>query len=55
VKDRDTESGFAYGVGIEGRLTGTTSARLEYLEFTNDTAHGDGISVVRAGLNIKLW
>lgn len=55
VKDHDTESGFAYGVGIEGKLTGTTSARLEYLQFDNDSHHGDGISVIRAGLNIKLW
>jgi outer membrane immunogenic protein len=54
VNDRETDTGFAYGVGVEGKLTNTTSARLEYLQLTNDTAHGDGISVVRAGLNIKL-
>ena len=33
VNDRDTDTGFAYGVGVEGRLNSTTSARLEYLAY----------------------
>ena len=54
VDDRETDTGFVYGVGLEGKLTNTMSARLEYLSFTNDTHHGDNVSVIRAGLNIKL-
>jgi outer membrane immunogenic protein len=52
--DHATDTGFVYGVGVEGKLSETMSARLEYLSFTNDTAHGDGANVIRAGLNIKL-
>ena len=54
VDDRETDTGFTYGVGLEGKLSNTMSARLEYLAFTNDTHHGDNVSVIRAGLNIKL-
>jgi len=54
VNDRDTDTGFAYGAGVEGKLSSTTSARLEYLAFTSETARGDDVSVIRAGLNIKL-
>jgi outer membrane immunogenic protein len=52
--DHQTDTGFVYGVGVEGKLSETMSARLEYLSFTNDTAHGDNANVIRAGLNIKL-
>jgi outer membrane immunogenic protein len=54
VNDRDTDTGFAYGVGVEGRLSSSTSARLEYLAYTAETARGDDVGVIRAGLNIKL-
>jgi outer membrane immunogenic protein len=55
VNDRDTDTGFAYGAGVEGKLSSTMSARLEYLAFTSETEHGDDdVSVIRAGLNIKL-
>jgi outer membrane immunogenic protein len=54
VNDRDTDTGFAYGAGVEGKLSSSMSARLEYLAFTSETEHGDDVSVIRAGLNIKL-
>ena len=54
VNDRETDTGFVYGLGVEAKLSETMSARLEYLAFANDSAHGDGASVIRAGLNIKL-
>ena len=49
-----TDTGFAYGVGLEGKLSPTLSARLEYLAITDNNVHGDGVGVVRAGVNIKL-
>jgi len=49
-----TDTGFAYGVGLEGKLNPTLSARLEYLAYTDDNANRDGVSVIRAGVNIKL-
>jgi outer membrane immunogenic protein len=56
VSAGDTEAGFVYGLGVEGKLTDTMSARLEYLSFDNDSGRGndDGISVIRAGLNFKF-
>jgi outer membrane immunogenic protein len=54
VNGRDTDSGFVYGLGVEGRLSDTMSARVEYLAFDTDRAHGDKVEVIRAGLNIKL-
>jgi outer membrane immunogenic protein len=54
VNDHDTNTGFVYGLGVEGKLSETTSVRLEYLAFANDAAHGDGATVIRAGVNIKL-
>ena len=57
VNGHDTNSGFAYGVGVEGKLTRTLSARLEYLAYDADNnahSHSDTVGVVRAGLNIKL-
>jgi outer membrane immunogenic protein len=54
VNDHETDTGFVYGLGVEGKLSETMSARLEFLSFTSDTAHGDGADVIRAGLNIKL-
>jgi outer membrane immunogenic protein len=52
----DTSTGFVYGIGLEGKLTETWSARIEYLALTglNDTVSSDGVGVVRAGLNFKL-
>jgi outer membrane immunogenic protein len=54
VNGGGTDAGFAYGVGLEGKLSPTVSARLEYLAITDDNVHGDGVGVVRAGVNIKL-
>jgi outer membrane immunogenic protein len=49
-------TGFVYGLGVEGKLTRTMSARLEYLAYETDNAHShsDTVGVIRAGLNIKL-
>jgi outer membrane immunogenic protein len=54
VNGGDTDAGFVYGLGVEGKLTPTMSARIEYLSFNSDGTHGDGVGVIRAGLNIKL-
>jgi outer membrane immunogenic protein len=54
VNGGDTDAGFVFGLGIEGKLTNAMSARLEYLSFNSDSAHGDGVGAIRAGLNIKL-
>jgi outer membrane immunogenic protein len=54
VSSEDTESGFVYGVGVEGMFTDMMTARLEYLAFDNESANGNGVDVVRAGLNFKL-
>ncbi len=43
------ETELVLGLGVEGRLTETTSLRLEYLNFTDSD-----IDVVRVGLNFKL-
>jgi outer membrane immunogenic protein len=53
VNDHGTDAGFVYGLGVEGKLSPTMSARLEYLSFNSDSVHGD-VGVVRVGLNIKL-
>ena len=45
----DTESDFVYGLGLEGKISETMSARIEYLGFSDLD-----IDVVRAGLNFKL-
>lgn len=51
----ETDTGFVFGLGLEGKLSDTMTARIEYLGFTSLDAFGDdGIGVVRAGLNIKL-
>jgi opacity protein-like surface antigen len=50
----DTDAGFVYGLGVEGRLSDTMSARLEYLSFENDSVNDDGVGVIRAGLNFKF-
>lgn len=54
VSGFDTEAGFAYGVGLEGMITDTLSARVEYLAYDADGGHGDGADVIRAGVNLKL-
>lgn len=45
----DTETAFVYGIGLEGKLGGTSTVRVEYLGFS-DTE----IDVIRAGLTFKL-
>ena len=45
----DSESDFVYGVGLEGKLTNTMSARIEYLAFSDLE-----IDIIRAGINFKL-
>jgi outer membrane immunogenic protein len=51
-----TDTGLVYGLGVEGKLNRTMSARLEYLAYDTDNAHShtDTVGVIRAGLNIKL-
>ena len=44
-----TETEFVYGVGVEGKLTGTTTVRLEYLGFSDSE-----VDVIRAGVNFKF-
>jgi len=46
----EDDAGFVYGLGVEGQLTYATTGRIEYLEYDSD----DGVSVIRAGLNVKL-
>jgi outer membrane immunogenic protein len=51
----ETESGFVWGLGVEGKISEAMSARVEYLGFSGlDGVGDDGIGVVRAGLNFKL-
>jgi outer membrane immunogenic protein len=50
----DSEAGFVWGLGVEGRVTESMTARLEYLNFDTDSHHGDGVDVIRAGLNFKF-
>lgn len=45
----DTEIDFVYGLGIESRLSGKSTVRVEYLGFA-DTE----IDVIRAGLSFRL-
>jgi outer membrane immunogenic protein len=55
VNGGGTDASFVYGLGVEGKITPTMSARVEYLSFdTNNAHHGDTVSVIRAGLNFKL-
>jgi outer membrane immunogenic protein len=56
VNGGGTDAGFVYGLGVEGKITRTMSARLEYLAYDTDNAHShsDTVGVIRAGLNIKL-
>jgi outer membrane immunogenic protein len=56
VNGGGTDAGFAYGLGVEGKLTRTMSARLEYLAYDTDNTHvhSDTVGVIRAGINIKL-
>lgn len=53
VSGSDTESGFVYGLGVEGAFTDGMSARLEYLAYDID-GNSDSVDVIRAGLNFKL-
>jgi len=51
----ESATGLAYGIGVEGKLSDTMSARIEYLALTNfDDFNDDGIGIIRAGLNFKL-
>jgi outer membrane immunogenic protein len=54
VDTGNADSVFVWGLGIENKFTPTMSGRLEYLQYNNDSVHGDDISVIRAGLNFKL-
>lgn len=55
VNGGETDAAFVYGLGVEGKITPTMSARVEYLSFDSNTAHhGDTVGVIRAGLNFKL-
>ncbi len=45
----DSEFDFVYGLGLEGKLTNTMSARIEYLAFSDLD-----IDIIRAGVNFKL-
>jgi opacity protein-like surface antigen len=56
VNSGGTDAGFVWGLGVEGKINPTMSARLEYLSFNTDStrAHADTVDVIRAGLNIKL-
>src|SRR5262245_41362135 len=50
----DTSTGFVFGIGVEGKMSETLSARIEYLTgFDNDISN-NGAGIVRAGLNWKL-
>jgi outer membrane immunogenic protein len=51
---RETETGFVWGLGLEGKLSQTMSARIEYLGFSGLDRVDDGLGVIRAGLNFKL-
>ena len=44
-----TETEFVYGLGVEGKVTTTTTVRLEYLGFS-DTE----VDIIRAGVNFKF-
>jgi outer membrane immunogenic protein len=56
VNDHGTDAAFVYGLGVEGKLTRTMSARLEYLAYDPDNSHSHSntVGVIRAGLNFKL-
>jgi opacity protein-like surface antigen len=56
VNGGGTDAAFVYGLGVEGKINPTMSARLEYLSFNSDSthAHADTVGVIRAGLNVKL-
>jgi outer membrane immunogenic protein len=54
VNGGGTDAGFAYGAGLEGKISPTLSARLEYLAITDDSTHHGDVGVIRAGLNVKL-
>lgn len=45
----DSETDFVYGLGLEGKISETTTARVEYLTYDDLD-----IDVIRAGLNFKL-
>jgi outer membrane immunogenic protein len=45
----DSDLEFVYGLGVEGKLTQSTTLRLEYLGFSDTD-----IDVIRLGLNFKL-
>jgi outer membrane immunogenic protein len=49
ISNSDTETDLVLGLGVEGKLTDSTTLRLEYLTF-DDTE----VDVIRAGVSIKL-
>jgi opacity protein-like surface antigen len=54
VSAADSDAGFVWGLGVEGRVNESMTARLEYLNFDTDANRSDGVDVIRAGLNFKL-
>jgi outer membrane immunogenic protein len=48
-EDDGAETEFVYGLGVEGMLTGATTVRLEYLNFSDSD-----VDVIRAGVNFKF-
>src|SRR5262245_28225232 len=59
VNGGTTDTGFVYGLGVEGKITRSMSARVEYLAYDTDNnnghhSHSDTVGVIRAGLNFKL-
>jgi outer membrane immunogenic protein len=45
----DTDTDFVYGLGVEGKLTQSTSVRLEYLGFSDND-----VDLVRVGVNWRF-
>src|SRR5215813_14494593 len=55
VNGGTTDTGFVYGLGVEGKITRSMSARVEYLAYDTDNnnghhSHSDTVGVIRAGL-----
>jgi opacity protein-like surface antigen len=48
-ENHGTETELVLGLGVEGKLTQTTTVRLEYLNFTDTD-----LDVIRAGVNFRF-
>ncbi len=53
LSQRETDTGFVYGLGVESKWTDSTSVRVEYLGFGDTNAAGS-FGIIRAGLNFKF-